>query len=57
MGEKEFSLMKQGSFFINASRGTVVVIPELVKALKSGKLAGSAVVSMNSSYSIGCIPF
>lgn len=40
---KELSLMKKGSFLINASRGSVVDIPDLVQALKSGHLAGSAV--------------
>ena len=40
---KEIASMKQGSFLINASRGTVVDIPALVDALKSGHLAGSAV--------------
>ncbi len=43
MGEKEFAAMKPGSIFINAARGTVVVIDELVKTLKSGKLLGAAV--------------
>lgn len=43
MGEKEFAAMKPGSIFINAARGTVVVIDELVKVLKSGKLLGAAV--------------
>jgi D-3-phosphoglycerate dehydrogenase len=35
--------MKEGSYLINASRGTVVVIPALVEALKSKHLAGCAV--------------
>lgn len=43
MGEKEFAAMKPGSIFINAARGTVVVIDELAKVLKSGKLLGAAV--------------
>ncbi len=43
MGEKEFAAMKPGSIFINAARGTVVVIEELVKVLESGKLLGAAV--------------
>lgn len=43
MGAKEFALMKKGSHFINASRGTVVVIEDLVAALKSKHLAGCAI--------------
>lgn len=41
--EAEIALMKPGSFLINASRGTVVHIPALAKALKSGHLGGAAV--------------
>jgi len=40
---KEIGLMKPGSFLLNASRGTVVVIPDLAAALKSGHLAGAYV--------------
>ncbi|MBC7419976.1 MAG: phosphoglycerate dehydrogenase [Bdellovibrio sp.] len=40
---KEISRMKKGSFLINASRGTVIVIDDLVKALKENHLAGCAV--------------
>jgi D-3-phosphoglycerate dehydrogenase / 2-oxoglutarate reductase len=43
MGAREFALMKEGSYLINASRGTVVVIEDLVKALKSRHLAGCAI--------------
>lgn len=43
IGGREFSKMKKGAYFINASRGTVVNIPDLVSALKSGQVAGSAV--------------
>lgn len=43
MGEKEFAAMKPGSIFINAARGTVVVIDALVQALRSGKLLGAAI--------------
>ncbi|MBS7351064.1 MAG: phosphoglycerate dehydrogenase [Comamonas sp.] len=43
MGEKEFAAMKPGSIFLNASRGTVVVIDALAKALQSGHLLGAAV--------------
>lgn len=35
--------MKPGSYLINASRGTVVEIPALAAAVKSGHLAGAAV--------------
>ena len=34
--------MKQGSYLINASRGTVVDIPALIDARRSGKIAGFA---------------
>ena len=43
IGKEELALMKKGSYLINASRGNVVVIPDLVEALKSGHLAGCAV--------------
>ncbi|ODV80199.1 uncharacterized protein CANTADRAFT_25879 [Suhomyces tanzawaensis NRRL Y-17324] len=38
----QFAAMKDGSFVINASRGTVVDIPALVQAMKAGKIAGAA---------------
>lgn len=41
--KKEFEKMKPGSFFINASRGTVVVIEDLVQSLKNNHLAGCAI--------------
>ncbi|MEZ5002184.1 MAG: phosphoglycerate dehydrogenase [Chitinophagales bacterium] len=40
---KELSWMKEGSIFLNLSRGTVVDIEALATALKSGKIAGAAV--------------
>lgn len=40
---EQFRLMKNGSYLINASRGTVVVIDDLVQVLKSGHLAGCAI--------------
>ncbi len=43
IGEREFGQMRDGAYFINLSRGFVVDIPALEKALKSGKLAGAAV--------------
>jgi D-3-phosphoglycerate dehydrogenase len=41
--DKEISLMKKGSFLLNASRGTVVEIKALAEALKSGQLGGAYV--------------
>jgi D-3-phosphoglycerate dehydrogenase len=43
MGEREIAAMKAGSYLLNASRGTVVDIPALAAALKSGQLAGAAI--------------
>ena len=43
ISSKELTLMKKGSYLINASRGTVVVIKDLVEALKSKHLGGAAV--------------
>ncbi len=43
MGKKELAKMKPGAFLINASRGTVVVIEELLPLLKSKKIAGAAI--------------
>jgi D-3-phosphoglycerate dehydrogenase len=43
IGANELAQMKAGGYILNASRGTVVQIPALVEALKSGHLAGAAV--------------
>jgi D-3-phosphoglycerate dehydrogenase len=43
IGEREIALMQKGSFLLNASRGTVVVIPALASALERGHLAGAAI--------------
>jgi D-3-phosphoglycerate dehydrogenase len=43
IGEKEISQMKQGAHLVNLSRGFVVDIAALTKALKSGAIAGAAV--------------
>jgi D-3-phosphoglycerate dehydrogenase / 2-oxoglutarate reductase len=43
MGAPELAAMKAGSYLLNASRGTVVDIPALAEALKSGHLAGAAI--------------
>ncbi|KAM5342746.1 hypothetical protein ACJ41O_013712 [Fusarium nematophilum] len=38
----QFEQMKTGSYLINASRGSVVDIPALIKASRNGKVAGAA---------------
>ncbi|KAJ5231976.1 hypothetical protein N7468_004932 [Penicillium chermesinum] len=42
IGRAQFEKMKTGSYLINASRGTVVDIPALIDAMRSGKVAGAA---------------
>ncbi|MEM3402094.1 MAG: NAD(P)-dependent oxidoreductase, partial [Candidatus Hadarchaeales archaeon] len=41
IGEREFELMKPTAVVINTSRGEVIVEAALVKALKSGRIAGA----------------
>jgi D-3-phosphoglycerate dehydrogenase len=43
IGAAELARMKKGAYLLNASRGTVVQIPALVEALKSGHLGGAAI--------------
>ncbi|MGZ3707282.1 MAG: phosphoglycerate dehydrogenase [Bdellovibrionota bacterium] len=43
MDTAQLQTMKKGSYLINASRGTVVDIPALTEALRSGILAGAAI--------------
>jgi D-3-phosphoglycerate dehydrogenase / 2-oxoglutarate reductase len=43
IGERELGQMKEGGYLINNSRGTVVDLDALARALKSGHLAGAAV--------------
>jgi len=43
IGAAQFSAMKTGAIFINASRGTVVDIDALAKALTDKKIAGAAI--------------
>ncbi|UTW03162.1 phosphoglycerate dehydrogenase [Amphritea atlantica] len=43
MGAAQFAEMKQDSIFLNAARGTVVVIDELCKALAEKRLLGAAI--------------
>ena len=43
IGQAQIARMKRGAVLLNASRGTVVDIPALVAALRSGQLSGAAV--------------
>jgi D-3-phosphoglycerate dehydrogenase / 2-oxoglutarate reductase len=43
IGARELSVMRKGSYLLNASRGTVVDIPALAQALQSGHLGGAAI--------------
>jgi D-3-phosphoglycerate dehydrogenase len=43
IGARELATMRAGSYLLNASRGTVVDIPALADALKSGHLGGAAI--------------
>ncbi|MBW2461605.1 MAG: phosphoglycerate dehydrogenase [Deltaproteobacteria bacterium] len=43
IGANEIAQMKPGAALLNLSRGTVVVIPALAEALKSGHLSGAAI--------------
>ncbi|KAH6686140.1 D-3-phosphoglycerate dehydrogenase [Plectosphaerella plurivora] len=38
----QINKMKEGSYLINASRGTVVDIPALINGMRAGKIAGAA---------------
>lgn len=43
IGAPELARMKKGAYLINASRGTVVVIPALAEAIRSAHLGGAAI--------------
>ena len=42
IGRKEMEYMKEGSYLINASRGSVIDIPSLIDAMRAGKIAGGS---------------
>ena len=42
ISDSQFEHMKDGSYLINASRGSVIDIPALINAMRSGKVAGAA---------------
>jgi D-3-phosphoglycerate dehydrogenase len=41
MGREEFSLMRQGAYFINAARGSLVDEPAVIEALQNNLIAGA----------------
>jgi D-3-phosphoglycerate dehydrogenase len=43
IGKKQFALMQKTAFFINASRGDVVVEADLIEALRNRMIAGAAI--------------
>jgi D-3-phosphoglycerate dehydrogenase len=43
MGVREIAAMREGSYLLNASRGTVVDIAALAEAIKAGRLSGAAI--------------
>src|SRR5574344_2959745 len=43
MAKEQFAQMKEGAIFINAARGTCVVMEDLAEAIKSSHIAGAAV--------------
>ncbi|RMZ87326.1 hypothetical protein DV736_g5448, partial [Chaetothyriales sp. CBS 134916] len=42
IGAEQMEQMKTGAYLLNASRGSVIDIPALIHAMRSGKLAGAA---------------
>jgi D-3-phosphoglycerate dehydrogenase len=42
ISQEQIDQMKSGSYLINASRGSVVDIPALIHAMRTGKIAGAA---------------
>jgi D-lactate dehydrogenase len=52
---REFGMMKKNSYFINTSRGELVMLADLYEAVKSGHLKGAALdVLTCESYSFNC---
>lgn len=57
ISHKELALMKKGAYLINNARGSVVDIPALVDAVKSGHLAGAAIDVFPSEPGANGAPF
>ena len=57
IGPRQLKLMRRGSYFLNLSRGSVVDIGALRKALSSGHLAGAAIDVYPDEPSAGESPF
>src|SRR5206468_1016355 len=43
IGPAELALMREGSYLLNASRGSVVDLPALAESIRSGRIAGAAI--------------
>lgn len=43
LGEREFNLMKKGSYVVNVARAAIIQEKPMYEALKSGKLAGAGI--------------
>lgn len=51
--QQSFAKMPHGSYFINTSRGGVVVEPDLIEALQSGRLAAAGVDVISGEFEEG----
>lgn len=58
IGEKEFALMKENSYFINTSSCELVLLEELYKNLLQGKILGAGLDVLVCEYaSLNCVNF
>lgn len=47
IGQREFKLMKDGAYLLNASRGSAIDESSLIEAIENGKIAGAWLDSFN----------